>query len=225
MSLCALFFDVGNTLVFASPERTLAPLQLRGIPISQEQLYAAERAAKRFLDEAHARHESVDAKYWDVYYDDLLQQLGRSDAGLKDELVAAARTSGNWRRVPPGTRTLLLGLKQRFRLGVISNSDGGVRRLLESVGLGDCFDSFTDSALAGYEKPDARIFGAALGSLQAQPAQSLYVGDIYSVDYLGAREAGMHAVLMDAAGTYRKRNVRRIAALEELEPQLDSFSS
>ncbi len=223
MPLTSLFFDVGNTLLFASPERTLAPLAARGIRVSQEQLYAAERVAKHFLDEGHARHESVDAKYWDVYCGNLLEQLGRDDPVLKGELVAAARTSGNWRQVPPDTRTLLLRLKGRFRLGVISNSDGGIRHVLEAVGLGDCFDAFTDSALVGVEKPDARIFRAALDSLRAHPAESLYVGDIYSVDYLGARAAGMHAVLMDAGGTYRGCGVQRISTLAELESQIDSL--
>ncbi len=223
MPLIAIFFDVGNTLLFASPERTLAPLAARGITVTQDQLHAAERAAKHFLDEARARHESVDAKYWDIYYSDLLQQLGREDAALKDELVAATRTSGNWRRLQPHTRAVLLRLKRDFRLGVISNSDGRVRHLLESVGLGDCFDSFTDSALVGYEKPDLRIFRVALESLRAEAAQSLYVGDIYSVDYLGARAAGMHAVLMDAAGTYRDMGLERIATLAELEPMLSSI--
>ena len=39
------------------------------------------------------------------------------------------------------------------------------------------------------------------------PAESLYVGDVYSVDYVGARNAGMQAVLFDVAGAYRERGV------------------
>ena len=41
--------------------------------------------------------------------------------------------------------------------------------------------------------------------MKAEPAESLYVGDVYSVDYVGARNAGMEAVLFDVAGAYRER--------------------
>ena len=35
--------------------------------------------------------------------------------------------------------------------------------------------------------------------MNAAPEESLYVGDVYSVDYLGATGAGMKAILMDVA--------------------------
>jgi FMN phosphatase YigB (HAD superfamily) len=50
--------------------------------------------------------------------------------------------------------------------------------------------------------------------------QSLYVGDIYSVDYLGATRAGMQAILFDVAGTYRDTDLPRVESLEELEKKL-----
>ncbi len=45
-------------------------------------------------------------------------------------------------------------------------------------------------------------------SLNARPEESLYVGDVYSVDYLGATGAGMQAVLMDVPGAYRDKASR-----------------
>ena len=52
MNLEAIFFDAGGTLVFPDERLTLAALHQRGFEPSQEQLYAAERAAKRQLDDA-----------------------------------------------------------------------------------------------------------------------------------------------------------------------------
>jgi FMN phosphatase YigB (HAD superfamily) len=53
--------------------------------------------------------------------------------------------------------------------------------------------------------------------MKADPAESLYVGDVYSVDYVGARKAGMQAVLFDVAGAYREQEFPRVESLAELE--------
>ena len=49
MGLRAIFFDAGNTLVFADRSRTLAPLTSRGVKVSQDAIFAAERAARATL--------------------------------------------------------------------------------------------------------------------------------------------------------------------------------
>jgi putative hydrolase of the HAD superfamily len=120
----------------------------------------------------------------------------------------------------PGTRESLQRLGQRYRLGVISNADGKIKTILERCGIADCFRSITDSGLVGHEKPHPAIFEAALKSMGSAAEQSLYVGDIYSVDYLGATRAGMQAILFDVAGTYRHTRLPRVESLEELEQRL-----
>jgi FMN phosphatase YigB (HAD superfamily) len=57
-------------------------------------------------------------------------------------------------------------------------------------------------------------------SLNVMPAESLYTGDVYSVDYVGATGVGMQSVLFDVAGAY-KDFVPRVESLEELEMALD----
>ena len=56
--------------------------------------------------------------------------------------------------------------------------------------------------------------------MKADPAQSLYVGDVYSVDYVGATNAGMQAVLFDVAGAYRDQEFPRVESLAGLEQWL-----
>jgi putative hydrolase of the HAD superfamily len=65
------------------------------------------------------------------------------------------------------------------------------------------------------------VFEAALKQMKADPADSLYVGDLYSVDYVGARKAGMDAVLLDVSGAYRDKEFPRVASLAELQAWLD----
>jgi putative hydrolase of the HAD superfamily len=90
---------------------------------------------------------------------------------------------------------------------VISNSDGRVAEALDAVGLGEVFEVIVDSRIAGVEKPDPRIFHVALEGMQLAAADALYVGDLYEVDVVGARRAGMDVILLDPAGAHAGRDV------------------
>jgi len=92
--------------------------------------------------------------------------------------------------------------------------------VIGGCGIADCFDSITDSGVVGYEKPNPAIFHAALKSMGVDANRSLYVGDFYSVDYLGATRAGMKAILFDVSGAYRGRDLPRVESLEQLETTL-----
>jgi HAD superfamily hydrolase (TIGR01509 family) len=219
--LTAIFFDAGNTLVFPDLARTLAPLKRAGLSITQEQLHAAECAAKHKRDAAAARNAKLaDQDYWNIFYSTLLATLGLSDAQLQTALVGEARRSGNWEYVLPGTHDALRALKERYKLGVISNSDGHIAELVERMGLADCFHAIIDSSIVGHEKPDARIFQAAMEAVGSAPADSLYVGDIYSIDYVGALGAGMQPLLFDVCGAYRETQLSRVESLQELAGRL-----
>jgi HAD superfamily hydrolase (TIGR01662 family) len=135
-------------------------------------------------------------------------------------LVASIRNSGNWDVIRPGTAEQLREIGERYQIAVISNADGKIEDVLRRRGIAHCFRTITDSGLVGYEKPHPEIFRHALKSMNAPPEQSLYVGDVYSVDYLGASGAGMQAVLMDVPGAYRDKGVPRIESLEELQAVL-----
>lgn len=222
MKFEAIFFDAGGTLVFPDTTLTLAALAARQVHPTEEQCFAAEREAKHQLDEARAHGVAgVDARYWQIYYDRLLRDLGIDDTALRDALVRATRTGTNWRSVRRGTREVLKTLHAHHRIGLISNSDGSVGRLLQELGIGDCFDSVTDSHHCGYEKPDPRIFRAALESLGERAEHSLYMGDIYSVDFVGAQSAGLTPLLMDPAGVYAGTAYPRITSLDQIASFLE----
>jgi len=225
--LSSILFDAGNTLVFPDLSRTLAPLAAAGFSASQEQLYAAERFAKKRLDTTMAERQpgqAVDHDYWRVFYTHLTQALG-APTELLPACIAATRRSDHWTRVLPGTQDVLRTLRGRgLRLGVISNSDGGIADALRAAGLGDeFFESYTDSGNVGVEKPDPAIFRIAVESLRTLPEACLCVGDTYSVDFVGAQNAGLHAILMDPAAVYRDDPYRRMESLEELAGLLSSF--
>ena len=216
----AIFFDVGNTLLFPNRERIHAPLVARGVTVASAQLRDLERRMKREFDSVVTENGSRDHSFWWMFYSQLLMEIELEDGALRDQLVTNIRDSGNWDQIRPGTRQQLDQIAQRYRIGVISNADGRIRDVLHRCGIADCFLSITDSGLVGYEKPHPEIFRRALQSLKVMPEESLYVGDVYSVDYLGATSAGMQAVLMDVSGTYVDKKVARVESLEQLQSSL-----
>jgi len=220
MPIEVIFFDVGNTLLFPDHEKTLAPLLNRGIRPAEAQLFAAERIARQEMDLIVSQTHKVDLQYWETYYAHLLRTLSINDISLRLELVSLARISANWNRMRPGTTEGLESMKQKYRLAVISNSDGHMDKRLATVGLGKYFEKVIDSGNVGYEKPAPQIFQTALECMSVPSNRALYLGDIYSVDYLGAQKVGMRAMLMDVAGVYATRNELRIESLSQLPAAL-----
>jgi HAD superfamily hydrolase (TIGR01509 family) len=218
--LKAIFFDVGNTLLFPDRPHILAPLQQRNLNPTLDHWHAIARKTKKEFDEILQHDGKADHSFWYLFYSHLLTDLGVRDDALRDALVNGTRVSANWCDIRPGTRESLLRLGQRYPLAVISNADGKIADVLERCGIVDCFRTITDSGLVGYEKPHPAIFQLALRDMGVPPEQSLYVGDMYSVDYVGATGAGMQAILFDVSGAYRDSGLARVESLEELEQKV-----
>jgi HAD superfamily hydrolase (TIGR01509 family) len=211
-----IFFDVGSTLLFANRDRMLQPLYERGIVPSEKDLRALECIVKNEFDDILEHDGRADHGFWDMFYTRLFEKHQLTDEPLRQRLVANTRDSSNWDQMRPGTRESLERIAQRHQIAVISNADGKIAELLGRCGIADCFRTITDSGIVGHEKPHPRIFETALASVGAQPAESLYVGDVYAVDYRGATGAGMEAVLFDVCGAYRDKGLPRVETLEEL---------
>jgi HAD superfamily hydrolase (TIGR01509 family) len=214
----SIFFDVGNTLLFPNRARMLAPLPVERHP-TLAAWQALERRTKREFDQGMIAGK-VDHSFWWTFHTYLLQESNALDDALRGALIANTQKSANWDQILPGTREALERLRRNYALAVISNADGKIDAVLERCGIADCFASITDSGNVGEEKPHPAIFAAALRDMKAEPAESLYVGDVYSVDYVGARNAGMQTVLFDVAGAYREREFPRVESLAELETWL-----
>jgi HAD superfamily hydrolase (TIGR01509 family) len=210
-----IFFDVGNTLLFPNRQEILSPLSVNLQP-TLSQWQALERKTKNEFDRG-MQGGRIDHSFWWTFHTYLLQEANAFNEELREQLVKKTQFSANWDQILPGTRESLERIGARHGIAVISNADGKIEAVLRRCGIFDCFQSVTDSGIVGEEKPNPAIFHAALAQMKAQPAESLYVGDVYSVDYVGARNAGMDAILFDVAGTYRDRNLPRVESLEELE--------
>ncbi len=211
-----LFFDVGSTLLFANRERMLQPLYERGIVPSEQELRALECVVKNQFDDILEHDGRADHGFWDLFYTRLFEKYQLNDEPLRQRVIANTRNSSHWDQIRPGTREALEQLAARYQIAVISNADGKIAELLARCGIADCFATITDSGIVGHEKPHPVIFQTALASMGAKPGDSLYIGDVYAVDYCGATRAGMEAVLFDVCGAYRNKGLPRVETLQEL---------
>src|SRR5256714_4790242 len=177
MGAKALFFDVGNTLLFPDRKRMLQALHERDIFPSEELLREIERQTKAKFDSLLERNSGVDHGFWRIFYSRLLQELQIEGESIVADLVSRTRTSANWCQIRPGTREALQRLSKRHRLAVISNADGRIAEVLAHCGIADCFETITDSSMVGRGKPHPAIFAAAFRRLGASSAAGTSIGE------------------------------------------------
>jgi putative hydrolase of the HAD superfamily len=204
----ALLLDAGDTLIFFDGSAVAQALAAEGIEVDVARLEASLHPAKRRYPERLARGTShLDG--WSLLMLDLLELSGVAGDRARAVLPALKRAHHDfnfWRRVPAGLVEALERAKAAgLRLGVVSNSEGRLRHVLDRVGLTSHFELALDSQLEGVHKPDPEIFRRALARMGVDPGAALYAGDIPEVDVLGARSAGMTGVLIDAFGHYADR--------------------
>jgi HAD superfamily hydrolase (TIGR01509 family) len=217
----AIFFDVGNTLLFPNRDVILEPLREHAAEPSLALWHSIERRTKKQFD-AEMEGGHADHGFWYLFYTNLLKEMDIDDNSLRDKLVEATRISANWGNIRPGTRESLDRIAKQYRIAVISNADGKISPLLECNGICDCFLTIVDSGIVGYEKPHPAIFEAALRAMNTSAEETLYVGDVHCVDYVGATRAGMQAILFDVCGAYRDSGLPRVESLDGLERILKS---
>jgi len=208
----AVLFDAGNTLLRMNYPAIAGHLEGRGHAISVAAIEEAELRARVRLDADLARGASTEGRRaQDRYLVYLLEGIGIT---APDEIEAAAgfRRSYN---APGGLfnvadRDALQAIRRvksaGLVAGVVSNSNGWARALLDGAGLGDALDFVIDSAVVGVEKPDPKIFHLGLERAGVAAHEAVYVGDLYSVDVLGSRAAGLGAILLDPRGFWGPRD-------------------
>jgi putative hydrolase of the HAD superfamily len=215
-----LLLDAGNTVVFFDDDAAAQVLAGEGARVEPARLRAAHGAAKRAYEQLLASGVSH-AAGWGLYGQELLRAAGLPEGRLV-ELVGALRAEHDrlnlWRRVPGEVPGALERLRAAgIRIGMVSNSEGMIARLVADVGLARFFEVIVDSGTEGVSKPDPEIFRRALARMGAPAETATYVGDVPSVDVDGARAAGLSAILIDAFDHYPDyTDAPRIRSLAEL---------
>lgn len=116
---------------------------------------------------------------------------------IANELIKEFKTEKSW-MVVEGTMELITKIKAAgISVGVISNFDGSLEEILRNMNLPE-FDFVLSSYACGATKPHPHIFQyASKLAGNVKPQHSLHIGDTFELDYLGAKNAGWSAVLVN----------------------------
>jgi HAD superfamily hydrolase (TIGR01509 family) len=220
-----VFLDAGGVLLYPNWWRVAEALAKHGVQVAPEALAHADPRARRELDDLKVIGGTTDASRGWLFFDLVLAHAGtpRSDAtgAALADLHPYHRTSNLWEYVPPHVVPALAALRARgLRLVVVSNANGTLLAHMERLGLTGRFDCILDSHDEGVEKPDPRFFEIALARSGARKETTIHVGDLYYVDVIGARSAGLRGVLLDEANLREDADCPRVQSLDELVRQI-----
>ena len=224
-----VFLDAGGVLCHPSWTRVADALVRHGVDATAASLADAEQKATYDIDNASTIGATDDrARGW-LYFNLVLHHAGvkqgeATDAALA-ELREYHRQDNLWEHVDPDVAPAMAALRSRgLKLVVVSNANGRLRHLFDRVDLTKWFDHILDSHEWGVEKPDPRLFQLALEQSHADAARTVHVGDLYYVDVMGARSAGLRGVLFDVKGLYGDVDCPRVASLAGLVEWIDTTS-
>ena len=235
MKIRAIFYDLDGTLRMNVPSgwRTFSELAGEfGMQISTEDMQRAARWEHAYFAESAELHEDAaaypeQAAFWLKYSSRQLVVLGASPQQADEIAPRLTKRMGEAYRpvdmIPDDLFATLKTLRgQGYILGVLSNRKESFAEYLNELGLGEFFSLAIHAGEAGAFKPDPGVFHYLLEKAGVSAAESMYVGDNYYADVVGARQAGMSPVLLDIHGLFSEPGCPVIQTHSQLLPLLEA---
>jgi putative hydrolase of the HAD superfamily len=207
-SIDTVLFDFDGTLVFHKPDTSdviSAFCADIGQPLSAEAERQGRRMRHEYFIDPIIRDQTAGLspdEFWPHFNRYLLEALNiQGDLDLLTaELTGRFRDLEMTYHCPEPGYEILAELDARgYRLGLVTNRESVARfhDLLDQLDLRSYFELVLASGEVGVQKPDPAIFAAALERIHARAEASIYVGDNYWADVIGAQRAGLTPILLD----------------------------
>ena len=218
----AIAFDCADTLLRMDPSRAEIfrdAAALAGLVIPLEEIERAYDMVDFAIKMRSSKLHSPEAKleFYRSINAALCNALGiqRSLPTLHPLLLAEFGRRKQWRPFAEVDEALRQ-LASQVPLYVLANWDSGLPGVLRKVGLDRFFRDVASSEMLGSEKPEPACFEAFLARASLDPSRTVYVGNEYLADVVGARNAGLTPVLLDRADAMRSADCLRISSLADL---------
>lgn len=232
--ITTLVFDLDDTLRYNDPHAHNFFCDFAdtlGSPSTRGQRRSAQRweheywaSSTDLLSDIRAYTEGTDA-FWLNYSRRHLQALG-FDPSEAERLAPAAQAHmrENYRPVSHVRPETIQALKEMraagYSLGLITNRSKPIYNEMHETGLDLHLDFYLTGSQLGAYKPRKEIFENLVAFSGHSSGELLYIGDNYYADVLGARNAGIEAVLLNWNGLYSDVDCTEIRSIPELLPLL-----
>ena len=223
-SFKAVFFDVGGTLIRVHPsvgDVYAKHARAFGFSGTADELNKEFRSQWKKMGGIESLGNKSGAKVEEKFWKDLVFEVFQPFGGLEhfDKyfklIFEVFRDGSNWKIYEDVIESQIFRkLKERkIILGIISNWDSRLTSTLVSLKLAEHFNFILPSAVVGSAKPDKKIFAEAVRLSGIEPHEACHIGNEIKTDFDGARNAGIHAILLDRDNQFD----------ESIQPKVRSF--
>ncbi|HME74007.1 MAG TPA: HAD family hydrolase [Myxococcota bacterium] len=235
-SVCAVLFDLGNTLVTYYRAGDFAPILRESIDsvcdFIEERKSAVDRerafqhALKLNTEDPGYRVRSLVGRLVEIFSE---HELAEGD--LRTMCDTFLRPILNLGTLDAHALPTPAALRRKgIRTAIVSNTPWGspAERWMEELrryGLTEAVDATVFCVDVGWRKPAPQIFQHALSLLEVEPRDSVFVGDDPRQDIAGAERSGLRAILIDPPGAATRASCPVIHSLTELLPLLDAMTA
>jgi len=228
--ITTVIFDLDGTLRQSLPGGDSFMLEHAvrlGIICSEECFIAARQWAHRYWASSEnllidqERYGRGERAFWENYARRTLETLGAPPDRVRE--LAPKLHEHMYENycpvdnIPQDVIPTLARLRQAgLTIGLLTNRTDSPGEYLQEIGLASELDFFVSAGQIGSWKPDPECFYYSMGMAGSLPQETLYIGDNYYADIVGARQAGIHPLLIDRERIFPEPDCEVIYEIGEL---------
>jgi len=228
-AISTIFFDFGGTLatiptVINRPWKVWVEVARRfDVTLSETLVQHAIEATNEELRSQIYRYLGRTEEYWQVFDHSVMDRLRirekREQIGPAVDAVFSDPTN---RELYPDSRPVLDHLRAKgYHLGLISNNNDILPKVLRHLGLSDLLETVTYSQEVGAEKPAPEVFTTALSRAHCTPSEAVHIGDSIRADVEGAQKSGIQSIWINRGDRPGAVDCPIITTLNELPAVLE----
>lgn len=178
-------------------------------------------------------YEPINLKYWKLYreervskpdlrYGRLKEAFDTLGVSVNDDMInylseAYIDYLTTFNHLFEGAIEILEYLQYKYHLHIITNGfEEAQERKMQNSKIRSYFKTVTNSEMVGVKKPNPKIFNYALNSAEANPNESIMIGDSLEADIAGAQKVGMRTIHFDYKDIHNGDGNVRVKQLKAL---------